>query len=68
MMVSEDKEASSVSQAIFDAATQICDSFRTVTCDNGKKFALHEELSRELCADWYFAHPVLFISIDLAEI
>lgn len=29
----------------------------TVTYDNGKGFASHEEISRELCADWYFAHP-----------
>lgn len=30
--------------------------FETVTCDNGKEFALHEELSSELSAKWYFAH------------
>ena len=29
----------------------------TVTCDNGKEFASHEELSSKLGADWYFAHP-----------
>ncbi len=57
IMVSEDNKASSVSRAILDATTPVCDSFVTVTCDNGKEFALHEELSRELEADWFFAHP-----------
>ena len=33
------------------------ESFETVTCDNGKEFVLHEELSSELSAQWYFAHP-----------
>ena len=57
IVVSEDKKASSVSRAILDGAAPICESFETVTCDNGKEFALHEELSRELEADWFFAHP-----------
>jgi len=29
----------------------------TITCDNGKEFAGHEEFSRALAADTYFAHP-----------
>ncbi len=29
----------------------------TVTCDNGKEFACHEKLSKDLDADFYFAHP-----------
>ena len=57
IVVSEDKKASSVSQAILDAAAPVSENFVTVTCDNGKEFALHEELSTELQADWYFAHP-----------
>ena len=33
------------------------EGFETVTCDNGKEFALHEELSSEISAKWYFARP-----------
>ena len=50
IVVSEDKKASSVSRAILDAATPVSENFVTVTCDNGKEFALHEELSTELKA------------------
>ncbi len=57
ILVSEDKKASSVSRAILEAATPMRKRFETVTCDNGKEFALHEELSSELSARWYFAHP-----------
>jgi IS30 family transposase len=29
----------------------------TITCDNGKEFAAHEEIAEALNADIYFAHP-----------
>ena len=29
----------------------------TITFDNGKEFAKHEEISRKLKSDIYFAHP-----------
>ena len=29
----------------------------TITCDNGKEFAAHEEIAKALNADIYFAHP-----------
>ena len=29
----------------------------TITCDNGKEFAAHEEIAQALGADIYFAHP-----------
>ena len=57
ILVSEDKKASSVSRAILEAASSMRKYFETVTCDNAKEFALHEELSSELSAKWYFAHP-----------
>lgn len=58
-MVSDDKKASSVSRrAIFSAAVPIIrNSFRTATCDNGREFALHEQFSKELSADWCFVRP-----------
>ena len=33
------------------------DSVHTITFDNGKEFAKHKELAKELEADIYFAHP-----------
>ena len=30
---------------------------KTFTCDNGKEFSGHEELSQVLSADFYFANP-----------
>ena len=56
ILVSEDKKASSVSRAILEAGAPMRHSFETLTCDNGKEFALHEELSSELSTQWYFAH------------
>lgn len=40
----------------------ICRSLRhlevkTITSDNGKEFALHQEISQILAADFYFCHP-----------
>jgi IS30 family transposase len=29
----------------------------TITCDNGREFAAHQEIAEELDADVYFAHP-----------
>ncbi|KXS30737.1 MAG: hypothetical protein AWT59_3142, partial [Candidatus Gallionella acididurans] len=29
----------------------------TITSDNGKEFAGHEEIAKKLRADFYFAHP-----------
>jgi len=29
----------------------------TITADNGKEFALHEEIAKQIEADFYFAHP-----------
>ena len=58
VLVSEDKKASSVSRAILEATVvPMHNNFETVTCDNGKEFALHEKLSGELSAQWYFARP-----------
>ncbi|MEO8418530.1 MAG: IS30 family transposase [Methylophilaceae bacterium] len=29
----------------------------TITSDNGREFARHEEIAKQLQADFYFAHP-----------
>ena len=56
VVVAEDKKARSVTRAIFDVTAPISQSVMTVTCDNGKEFTLHEELSKKLEADWFFAN------------
>ena len=33
------------------------EKIKTFTCDNGKEFSGHEELSQDLSAQFYFAHP-----------
>ena len=37
----------------------IKDHVLTITSDNGKEFAYHQEISRALKTDFYFAHPYL---------
>jgi len=44
-----------------DAATNLLEPLKdlvhTITVDNGKEFALHQEIAKSLDADVYFAHP-----------
>lgn len=48
-------------QAVSDAMTCLLKPHRcrvhTITCDNGREFAGHEAISKQLKADFYFAHP-----------
>ena len=55
------KAANKTSRAVTDA---ICDYLKpyqervlTLTYDNGREFAYHEEIARELTAEGFFAHP-----------
>ncbi len=47
--------------AVSCAMTQLLKPYRrrvhTITSDNGKEFAQHEQVARKLKADFYFAHP-----------
>ena len=52
-----DKTATSVKAALVASLTPLADDVKTLTYDNGKEFALHEEIARELNASRYFAHP-----------
>lgn len=49
------------SEATRDAIIQMLKPFRlkilTITCDNGKEFARHKEIAKELGANVYFANP-----------
>jgi transposase, IS30 family len=51
------KHAEPVKQAILDMMKPIAKHVLTITSDNGKEFAYHQEVSRVLDADFYFAHP-----------
>jgi IS30 family transposase len=43
--------------ALTEALAVYKDYVHTITSDNGSEFARHEEVSMELNADFFFAHP-----------
>jgi IS30 family transposase len=51
------KRAAEVSLAIKSLLSDYEEYLLTLTLDNGKEFAYHEELGKHLGADIYFAHP-----------
>ena len=51
------KEASIVSAAIMELLEEWNPYIYTITSDNGKEFANHEQISEALNIDYYFAHP-----------
>jgi IS30 family transposase len=53
----ERKTAKAVCQAMIDLLKPYKNKVRTITSDNGKEFAGHEEIAKTLKADFYFAHP-----------
>ena len=53
----ERRTADLVGDAVIDLLRPISESLHTVTADNGKEFAEHERISRELKIDFFFAHP-----------
>jgi IS30 family transposase len=53
-----DKTAAALNKAAIRAFKPIPAPMRnTLTLDNGKEFAVHKSLSRDLALDIYFAHP-----------
>ena len=46
-----------VKEAIIGLLTPFVDKVKTITSDNGKEFAAHQEIARAVGADFYFAHP-----------
>ena len=50
------KSAELVTQAIVDLLSWV-QHLETITSDNGKEFAAHQRISKELLIDFYFAHP-----------
>ena len=50
------KSAELVAQAMIDLLSWV-QHLETITSDNGKEFAAHQKVSKELLIDFYFAHP-----------
>jgi transposase, IS30 family len=53
----ESKHAEGVTAATVGLLNPYSDKVFTITADNGKEFAGHETIAKELGADVYFAHP-----------
>ena len=53
----EQKTASAVGQAVIELLEPLRDKVITITSDNGKEFANHQQISESLHADFFFAHP-----------
>ena len=51
------KTARAVTDAICDHLRPYQERVLTLTYDNGREFAYHEEITRELTAEGFFAHP-----------
>ena len=51
------KTAQAVTDAICENLKPYRDSVFTLTYDNGREFAYHEEIARKLTAEGFFAHP-----------
>jgi IS30 family transposase len=51
------KQAEGVTDATIKALSPYADWVHTITADNGKEFAGHEEISKALDTRMYFAHP-----------
>jgi IS30 family transposase len=63
----ERKTSDLVNKAIIKLLLPLKQYVHTVTFDNGKEFAGHEMLSKELDADIYFAHPYASFERGLNE-
>lgn len=51
------KTAELVAKATIEGLRKFTNLIFTITGDNGSEFANHEKISKELNADFYFAHP-----------
>jgi IS30 family transposase len=53
----EQRTADSVEDAVTHLLAPWKPDVHTITADNGKEFANHEQIAEKLIADFYFAHP-----------
>lgn len=57
MAIVESKHAAEISKAMINLFSQCGLPVKTITSDNGREFAGHEEVSDALDVEFYFAHP-----------
>jgi IS30 family transposase len=53
----DSKDATIVKEAVIELLHEFKLILKTITSDNGKEFAQHQEIARELDIDYYFARP-----------
>lgn len=53
----DSKEAATVANSMMSLLTPFKESVHTITTDNGKEFANHQQIANNLGADYFFAHP-----------
>jgi len=53
----EQRKANLVSDVVIDLLQPVADRSHTITGDNGKEFAEHKRIAKELDIDFFFAHP-----------
>jgi len=53
----DQRTADQVGDAVIELLQPVADRLHTLTADNGKEFADHERIARDLQADFFFAHP-----------
>jgi IS30 family transposase len=51
------KKSSLIQEAVVEMLVPIKPWIHTITSDNGKEFASHENISKSLDIDYYFCHP-----------
>lgn len=51
------RTAQEVTAVIVNLLTPLADQVKTLTYDNGKEFASHQQIDKELKSNGYFAHP-----------
>jgi len=61
------KNAEQLKQAVIEVLTPMKERVLTVTFDNGKEFAEHEQMAKALEADIYFAHPYACLERSISE-
>ena len=57
MRVLPNREAKTIMDAAIEMLMPLKQRLHTITTDNGKEFAMHQEIANALGVDYYFAHP-----------
>ena len=57
MRVLPNREAKTIMDAAIEMLMPFKQWLHTITTDNGKEFAMHQEIAKALEIEYYFAHP-----------